>query len=127
MKAKLIRLSTLCLFAAVVFFSLNVNVEAQHRRDDRRAEQREIRRNDDRNYREVIVRDRHYFYRDGYFYDRGPRGYVRIGAPIGARIVFLPRGYEIVRVGRARFYVFGGVYYNYLPREKVYVVVERPR
>ena len=77
-------------------------------------------------YREVIVKKRHYFYREGYFYDGGPKGYVKVIAPIGARITLLPHGYKIVRFHRIKYYSFGGVYYRFYPREKVYVVVKAP-
>ncbi|HEX2867039.1 MAG TPA: DUF6515 family protein [Ignavibacteriales bacterium] len=119
MKTKLFKFNIMVLFVFTILFIMNVNVEAQHRRV--------VIKHDRGTYREVVVKDRHYFYRDGYFFDRGPRGYTRVVAPIGARVVFLPRGYEIVRIGRERYYVFGGVYYRYLPREKVYIIVERPR
>jgi len=77
-------------------------------------------------YREVIVHNRHYFYRGGAFYERGPNGYITIAAPIGARIDVLPAGCRIVHVKRMRYYFFGGVYYRFIPRERVYCVVERP-
>ena len=77
-------------------------------------------------YKEVIVKKNHYFYREGYFYNKGPKGYIKVVAPIGARITLLPHGYKIVRVHRVKYYVFGGVYYRFYPREKVYVVVKTP-
>lgn len=120
MKAELFKISTTVLFVFILLFTMNVNIEAQHRRVV-------IKRDRHGDYREIIVKDRHYFYRDGYFYDRGPGGYIRITAPFGARIAFLPRGYEIVKIRRENYYLFGGIYYRYLPRERVYVVVERPR
>jgi Family of unknown function (DUF6515) len=77
-------------------------------------------------YKEIVVKERHYFYKDGFFYDKHPEGYVKIVAPIGARITVLPSGYKIVRAHRIRYYVFGGIYYRYLPRERIYEVVKAP-
>jgi Ni/Co efflux regulator RcnB len=82
-------------------------------------------RHDD-NYREVIVKDRHVFYRGGAFYERRPSGYAVVDAPIGARIEILPGGYKIIRHNRLKYYLFGGIYYRFLPRERVYVVVSAP-
>lgn len=81
-------------------------------------------RHDD--YREVIVNNRHVFYHGGAFYEKGPRGYVSVAAPIGARIAVLPGGYKVIRRHSARFYLFGGIYYKFIPNEHVYVVVSAP-
>jgi hypothetical protein len=95
-----------------------------HRDRDHGRRERVVEHHD--NYRDVVVRDRHFFYRGGVFYDRGPRGYVVVTAPIGARVDVLPRGYRIIRHNRLRYYLFGGIYYRFLPRERVYVVVNAP-
>ena len=121
------------LIAAVFFLSavllvLPSSASAQNRKyhrervKDRR--ERIVKRNVE--YREVVVKKKHYFYCEGYFYDRGPKGYVKVVAPIGARIALLPHGYKIVRFHRIKYYVFGGVYYRFYPREKVYIVVKTP-
>ncbi len=52
--------------------------------------------------------------------------YIIINAPLGARITVLLRGYKILRVRRARYYVFNGIYYRYLPQEKICVFTKRP-
>lgn len=46
--------------------------------------------------------------------------------PIGARLRFLPFGFLSFRIGPALYYYGGGVYYQYIPGENVYVVVPRP-
>jgi hypothetical protein len=122
------------LSAAILFFIPLTNYAQDHGHDkdehhDRHdmnhgRKERVVVRHDD--YREVIVNDRHVFYRGGAFYDRGPNGYVVVTAPIGARINVLPVGYKVIRHHRARFYVFGGIYYKFIPRERVYVVVNAP-
>ena len=53
-------------------------------------------------------------------------GYILINAPIGARIRALPLGYTIVRFGGLSYYYLNGAYYNYIPSENVYVVVNKP-
>jgi Ni/Co efflux regulator RcnB len=91
---------------------------------DHGRKERVVVRHDD--YREVVVKDRHYFYRGGAFYDRGPGGYVVVTAPIGARITVLPGGYRVIRHHRVRYYFFGGIYYKFVPSEHVYMVVSAP-
>ena len=127
MKKKIFRFTGLI---AVFLLAFVVLANAQRRddsRDDRRheKEKRIEARHDD--YRDISVRDRHYFYREGNFYDKRHEGYVKIAAPIGARIDVLPHGYRMVKIHRANYYKFGGVYYKFLQREKVYEVVEFPR
>jgi len=115
-------------FLTAFLFMLPSNTNAQdrevHRERVKDRRERIVKRNIE--YKEVVVKKRHYFYREGYFYDRGSKGYVKVVAPIGARITLLPHGYKIVRVHRLRYYLFGGVYYRFYPREKVYVVVKAP-
>lgn len=79
-----------------------------------------------RNPYPVIVGGRRYFYNGGYFYRGGGHGYVLIPAPIGARIRVLPFGFMTFHVGPLAYYYYDGTYYNYLPDQNVYVVVEKP-
>jgi hypothetical protein len=79
-----------------------------------------------RNYARVQVPGRNYFYRDGSFYRRDRLGYHIIAAPIGARVGFLPFGYLMFRFGALDYYYYNGIYYNYLPGENCYVVVQKP-
>ncbi len=115
-------------FITAFLFMLPSNTNAQdrevHRERVKDRRERVVKRNIE--YKDIVVEKRHYFYREGYFYDRGPKGYVKVVAPIGARITLLPHGYKIVRIHRLRYYLFGGVYYRFYPREKVYVVVKAP-
>jgi hypothetical protein len=78
------------------------------------------------NYIGITVGPRRYFYDGGYFYRRGPAGYVVVGAPIGARIRGLPAGFLTFQVGGINYYYCNGAYYNYLPDEQIYVVVQKP-
>ncbi len=147
MKTRIFRSSVLFLAAAVMFL-MTANINAQERKHNKKrvvkkevivkhpvrhkeivrhpVKHREVVVRKTENYREVIVKNRHYFYRDGYFYNRGHEGYVKVVAPLGARISMLPHGYKIVRVHRKRYYLFGGIYYRFIPRERVYVVVKTP-
>lgn len=107
-----------------LIFAVPANTSAQVRRH---VVKKEVVVKHDKGYKEVVVKEKHYFYRDGYFYDMRHEGYVKIAAPIGARITILPRGYKIVRMHRVKYFLFGGIYYRYLPHERVYVVVKEPR
>lgn len=79
-----------------------------------------------RSYSRIQVSGRNYFYREGTFYRRDRLGYHVIVAPIGARIRFLPFGNLMFRFGALDYYYYNGIYYNYLPGEGVYVVVQKP-
>jgi hypothetical protein len=74
----------------------------------------------------MLVGGREFFYSRGVFYRTGPRGYVTIAAPIGARIKVLPEGFSSVTIGGAPFFLYYGTYYKYDPVEKVYVVANPP-
>ena len=131
MKRKYIGLSGFSILTAALIIILATNINAQEReRKEKRGKKvvtkKEVVVERHNGYRDVVVKDRHYFYREGYFYDRRPEGYVKIDAPIGAEITLLPAGYKVLRVHRVRYYLFGGIYYKFLPRRKVYVVVRAP-
>jgi Family of unknown function (DUF6515) len=117
---KLFSVSCFSFIVVILMFVLTANINAQQVK-------KEIIVKKNGNYKEIIVKNRHYFYREGYFYENGPKGYVKVVAPIDARITLLPMGYKVVRVHRVRYYLFDGVYYRYFPHEKVYVVVAAPR
>lgn len=114
----------------IIFFSILFLAElnAQVRRGHSRIERRRVTRIEHLppHYETVVVHKKNYFYHNGFFYQRGGRGYVVIGAPIGARIRYLPLGYSIVRFGGLSYYYLNGAYYNYIPSDNVYVVVNRP-
>ena len=146
MKNTAFKISRIILLAAAVLFFLPMAISAQdngHDRDnhhDRQAKHdmnhhlrhaldhgkrdKVVARHDD--YREVIVNDRHFFYRGGAFYERGANGYVVATAPIGARIDVLPGGYAVIRRHGIKYFSFGGIYYKFLPHERAYVVVSAP-
>lgn len=132
MKTKTAKISSRLFIIAAILLSLTVNISAQNRKKDLREKKakvkyrKEVTVKHDVMYKEILVKKKHYFYREGYFYDRRPEGYVKIVAPIGARIRLLPHGYKIVRVHRAKYYLYAGVYYRLIPRERVYVVVNTP-
>ena len=126
MKKKLFGFGSFSLIAAILVLILAVNVNAQERSRKRVVHKKEVVVKHNVEYRDIVVKKRHYFYREGYFYDKRPEGYVKVEAPIGAEITLLPRGYKVVRVHRVRYYLFGGIYYKFLPHRKVYVVVKAP-
>ena len=133
MKSKVFKFSKLnkAVFLAGIFiFSILflAEVNAQVRREHPRAERRRAVRIEHlpHHYETIVVHRNNYFYHNGFFYRRGPRGYILINAPIGARIRALPLGYTIVRFGGLSYYYLNGAYYNYIPSENVYVVVNKP-
>ncbi len=74
----------------------------------------------------MVVQGREYFYGEGKFYVRGPRGYVVAAAPVGARLGVLAPGFVTVRIGRMPLFLSFGTYYRFDPIERVYVVVSPP-
>jgi hypothetical protein len=119
-------------------FLLSMETSAQIRQRNRESvQQRTVVRNVPRrvtvrsvrplqNYAKGSVAGRNYFYRGGAFYRRDRSGYHVIVAPFGARVAFLPPGYRMFRFGALDYYYFNGIYYNYLPDQNVYVVVQKP-
>lgn len=79
-----------------------------------------------RAYYPVIAGGHRYFYRDGFFYRGGRRGYMMSPAPIGARIRVLPFGFLSFSIGAMPYYYYGGAYYQYVPDQSCYVVVPKP-
>ena len=74
----------------------------------------------------VVVGGREFFYARGVFYRTGPKGFVTVAAPLGARIRVLPVGYVTVRIGAVPYYYYYGTYYQFDPAAKVYTVVGPP-
>jgi hypothetical protein len=117
-------------FTAIVFlaFLFFAEANAQARRGHHETGRRRVIRVEHLppHYETIVVRKNNYFYHNGFFYRKGPGGYVVIGAPVGARLRVLPIGYTIVKFGGLSYYYLNGAYYNYIPSENVYVVVNRP-
>lgn len=74
----------------------------------------------------IVAGGHRYFYSSGYFYRGGRWGYAMIPAPIGARIRVLPFGFLSFTIGTVPYYYYGGVYYQYIPDQNVYEVVQKP-
>jgi len=74
----------------------------------------------------VLVEGREYFYSRGLFYRSGPRGYLVMRGPIGARVRVLPAGYATLRIGGGPFFFYYGTYYRFDPMRRDYVVVPPP-
>jgi hypothetical protein len=124
MKNKLFSLSGFSFIVAVLLLSLTVNINAQDHKGQEKQKKSNVVGKD--NYKDVSVRDKHYYYREGSFYDKRDNGYSKIDAPIDARISALPHGYKTIRSHKTKYYSFGGIYYKFSPSEKVYVVVKAP-
>jgi uncharacterized protein YgiM (DUF1202 family) len=77
-----------------------------------------------RGYHSFRIGNREYYHHQGLFYRRSPRGFIVIGAPIGAVIATLPLGFSTVIVAGTTFYYYDGVYYRHVPAG--YMVVDPP-
>lgn len=53
-----------------------------------------------------------FYYSDGVYYQRQPKGFVIVKPRIGFRVATLPRGYTVVREGGATFYRANNVRYK---------------
>ena len=124
MKNKLFKLSGLSFIVTVLLLILMVNINAQDNKGQEKHKKNDVIGKD--NYRDVSVKDKHYYYREGSFYDKRDNGYSKVEAPIDARITMLPHGYKTIRYHKTKYYRFGGVYYKFSPSEKVYVVIQAP-
>jgi len=126
MKNKLFQISSFSFIVSVLLFVLMVNINAQdhNQKGQERYKKKEVVGKD--NYRDISVKDKHYFYREGSFYDKRDNGYSKVEAPIDARITELPHGYKTKRYHKEKYYSFGGIYYKFSPSEKVYIVVHAP-
>ncbi|MEJ2637233.1 MAG: DUF6515 family protein [Calditrichia bacterium] len=117
----------LFIIAGLIIFSLNSEIFAQKRvvkRAPRRHGKAIVKL--PQNHTRIVVNKRPYYFHHGVFYRKGSHGYAIVRAPLGARIRALPFGYISLRIGELPFFYYYGTYYRYLPREKVYVVVENP-
>ena len=73
--------------------------------------------------RTVVVGGKRHFYASGIFYEKHPRGYVIVRAPIGARVGVLPPGHLRVVLGGTVYFNYYGTYYQLDPARGDYVVV----
>jgi len=117
-------LAGIIIFSFLFLVETNAQVRREHPRNERR---RAVRvEHLPPHYETIVVNRNNYFYHNGSFFKRGPRGYVVIGAPLGARVRALPLGYTIINFGGLSYYYLNGAYYNYIPSENAYVVVNKP-
>jgi len=113
------------ILAAVLLSTFFVTSEASAQRR-RIYVGRSVARVSPRAYYPVYVGGRRFFYNGGFFYRGGRWGYTMIPAPIGARIRVLPFGFISFSIGAVPYYYYGGAYYQYIPDQNVYVVVQKP-
>jgi hypothetical protein len=74
----------------------------------------------------VVVRNHAYFYADGFFLEPSLGAYIVVGAPIGARVPYLPWGYVSFFIGTRRYFFVNATYYLWDPLAYDYVVVAKP-
>lgn len=77
-------------------------------------------------YLALTVAGLSYFYYDGLFYQPYSGGYVVVNPPIGAVVYRLPLGYHTYWYGPHVYYYAGGAYYQWLPSQSAYMVVQPP-
>ncbi len=65
-----------------------------------------------------------YYFHQGHFYRRGPRGYLSVRAPFGAMVMSLPLGSVRVTVGGLDYWMADGIYFR--PELQGYRVVTAP-
>ena len=70
-----------------------------------------------------------YFYREGSYLVRSPRGFEVVPAPVGAIVSYVPRGAVETRIDGKKHYVHEGSYYRpyYQGTRVVYKVVTPPK
>ncbi|MCO1334687.1 hypothetical protein MO867_10080 [Microbulbifer sp. OS29] len=74
----------------------------------------------------VEVNNQTYFYKDGYFYRKGPDAYTRVEPPLGARVSRVPIG-TAFSLGRRRYILAGnGTFFLLDHKDGKYVVVTPP-
>jgi hypothetical protein len=79
--------------------------------------------------RRVITHNHtHYHYHHGVWYRPYNSHFIVVLPPFGIRVPVLPPFYSVVRLSSTTTYYYyaGGVYYDWLPVERSYVVVEAP-
>ena len=53
-----------------------------------------------------------FYYSEGVYYKKKPRGYVLVKLRTEFQVVILPRGYRVIRDGHATFYNFNNLRYR---------------
>lgn len=79
-----------------------------------------------RGYRMFPYRHEKYFFIDGIWYRPGVSGFVVVTPPIGLTLSLLPPYYTTIWAGGVPYYYADGVYYRWLPQDRLYVVSEPP-
>ena len=74
----------------------------------------------------IVAGRNQYEYAHGVFYRPGPKGYIAVRGPVGARIRTLPPGYISFQIGGAPFFFYFGTYYRFDAPTREYVVVAPP-
>jgi hypothetical protein len=117
----------LVVLAGSLAFAQRPDAKDQHRQRGRERARRPVLVVTPRaDHTRVVVGRKEYSYAHGVFYRPGPKGYMAIRGPIGARIKVLPAGYLTFVVGGAPYYFYFGTYYNLDPVRHEYVVVAPP-
>lgn len=79
-----------------------------------------------RTHLRLVLGNTVYFYFDGIYATPRFGAYVVVGAPIGARVRYLPAGYVSFFLGPRRYFFVNSTYYLWDDRATEYVVVDKP-
>ena len=79
-----------------------------------------------RRHTRIRVGGVYFYYSSGTYYRRYGSYYHVVMAPYGARVRYLPVGYQIIWVRGSRLFYYDGVFYRYDPYYGGYVVIDAP-
>ncbi len=71
----------------------------------------------------ILHKNVKYYRSKGKWYVKKGNVYKIVKAPIGARMVTLPRGYRVVKIRGVKYFTYKGVYYKRSGRKYIVVVV----
>ena len=72
----------------------------------------------------IVIGGLEYYYHHGYFYKRGPSGYIIVDGPVGAVVDTIPSGYKVIVINGKTYYYHNDIYF--VKRGKKYIVVSDP-
>ncbi len=78
-------------------------------------------------HRRVVFRGSPYYVFEGQWYRKIGGRFLLVDAPYGARVRSIGRDAKISVVNGDKYFIYDGVYYKYDDKDRVYIVVEKPR
>ena len=59
----------------------------------------------------ILIGGLEYYYQHGYFYKRGPGGYVIVDAPLGAVVEAIPSRHKVIIINGKTYYYYNDIYF----------------